>query len=332
MRTILITGGNGFIGSNLIKYWLFHHPEEQVVNLDCNTYAARPEYLTPIVTRKSIQERYHHELVDIRDHLAVARVMNKWKPHGVIHLAAESHVCRSIAGPKDFVMTNIVGTFHLLEEFRQLDNGGRFLHVSTDEVFGELGPEDPPFYESTPLRPRSPYAASKAGSDMLVKSWVDTYLLNACLTNCSNNFGPNQHEEKLIPRTIQKILQGEPMTIYGRGDQVRDWLFVNDHCRALDLVYHLGQVGHRYCVGGEMELTNLEMIEKVYTTLMGVSGEDYALKLIYTQDRPTDDHRYAIDTRKLRELGWSIRAQEFDFKLKETVEWYWKKWNHSAAW
>lgn len=327
-RTIMVTGGLGFIGSNLIRYWMRKYPGDRVVNVDAGTYAARPGYLEGFLAGLgSDAERYRLESVNIQDQAAVQRLMSRHKPDHVLHLAAESHVCRSISGPRDFVMTNIVGTWNLLEEFTHLvrEHGGerRFLHVSTDEVFGELGLDGRhKFNELYPMAPRSPYAASKASSDLLVQSYVATYGIDAVVTNCTNNFGPNQHEEKLIPKTILRLRQGMPVTLYGTGEQVRDWLYVQDHCEALDAALHRGLRGERYCIGGENELNNRDIVSLVYTAYSEVTGVCPPLQIKHTEDRPTDDLRYAVDTAKIRGLGWAPDTTLFLPRLRSTVQWY----------
>lgn len=269
------------------------------------------------------------------------------RPDAVFHFAAESHVCRSIAGPDDFVTTNINGTFNLLEAWREylqerfawstaeenLRSLHRFVHVSTDEVFGDLGLASDPkskFHEQKLYAPTSPYAASKAASDHLVKAWAHTYGLNAVVTNCTNNYGPNQHEEKLIPSAILKILNQEVVKIYGKGDHVRDWIWVEDHCRALDTVFRKGKSGESYGIGGDNERTVQDVVTDVYVNLVHMGEEDdsfrgLCLKTINTNDRPTDDERYAMDTSKIRSLGWSP-TKDYHSKLRETIAWYIERW------
>lgn len=333
MRKIMITGGFGFIGSNLVRYWLDKYPDDFIINVDAKTYAARPEFLLNYIEEHEMQSRIVHEQINIRDQNAVARLIRLYEPDHVLHLAAESHVCRSIAGPSEFIHTNIVGTFNLLEEFKGSNKGktGRFVYVSTDEVFGELEPNEPAFNESLPLLPRSPYAASKAAGDLLAMAYHDTYGLNVSVTNCSNNFGPNQHEEKLLARTIMKFLDREKMTVYGSGEQVRDWLYVEDHCEALDDVLHKGKAGERYCIGGLCEMTNIDFIGCVNAELQELTGLP-ALGIIKTNDRPTDDLRYAIDVSKIRqELGWQPKRNIFKQRLRETIQWYLKEHKKSGA-
>ncbi len=321
-NTVMITGGLGFIGSALTRYWMNRYPEQEIVILDAETYAARPG-----AARSFELAGVKVERVDIRDHAAVARAMRRHEPDHVIHLAAESHVCRSIAGPKVFYETNVMGTFHLLEEFKELwrgrEDGHHFHHVSTDEVFGELGPDDPAFTEQHPLLPRSPYSSSKAASDMMALTFFETYGLHVTVSNCSNNFGPNQHAEKLIPRAIAKAVAKEPMTVYGNGLQVRDWLWVDDHCYAIDLLLHHGKAGERYCVGGEKEMTNLDMLVLIKQLVDQELGQEHkGCQFKYTNDRPTDDFRYAIDNTKIRaELGFEP-SEDFQWNLRKTIRWY----------
>jgi dTDP-glucose 4,6-dehydratase len=316
---ILVTGGYGFIGSHLVRYLLSLGHE--VVVVDSITYAANPEFVKKFCREKN--KKYIEEIVDIRDHLAVARLMNKYRPDVVYHLAAESHVCRSLAGPKDFVYTNVLGTFHLIEEFKQLHGGDkskRFVHVSTDEVFGELNLSDPPFSEKTPVVPRSPYAATKASSDHIVQAYHHSYGINTIITNCSNNFGPNQHSEKLIPATILRLKQNKPIRLYGSGLNIRDWLWVEDHAKGLVLLAEKGKAGERYCIGGENELTNLEIAHRVHSAMETIWGT-IQLDIEFTNDRPTDDKRYAIDCSKLKALGWEP-SKNFAEQLFKTIDFY----------
>lgn len=332
-KTVLITGAYGFIGSNLAKRWLWRHPGDKVVLLDGMTYAARPDYLFKAINENSKRALLDYSLVeiDIRDHAAVARTISFYKPDLVFHLAAESHVCRSIAGPKAFMETNVMGTFNLIEEFYQLWKGKSdklFVHVSTDEVFGELEDFDPPFNENTNIKPRSPYAASKASSDHIIQCYHHTYGVPTIITNCSNNFGPNQHEEKLIPNTILRTMRGEPALLHGDGGNVRDWLFVEDHCRALEMLSEKGKAGERYCIGGNKELTNKKIVQTIQEMVCGMvkikTGKDLEPRIIFSNDRPTDDRRYAINTAKINELGWQpYQFGNFMNSLHETVSYYW---------
>lgn len=315
MREIMITGGMGFIGSNLVKHWRKKYPDDKITIVDSLTYASREYYVA--------DEEFEFCYLDISKADEVRKAIRVLRPDHIIHLAAESHVCRSIDGPKDFIHTNIVGTFNLLEAFKDLNNGGRFHHVSTDEVYGELCfDEREKFHELRKYAPRSPYAASKAASDHLVQAWHHTYNLATIITNCSNNFGPNQHEEKLVPKAILSCLKDEPMTIYGTGTQVRDWIHVKDHCEAIDVAFHKGFPGHTYCIGGNVEMTNMQMIGKIQLAASIIKGKRCELKLIRTNDRPTDDLRYAVDTGKINKLGWSANINDFSSHLLETVQWY----------
>jgi dTDP-glucose 4,6-dehydratase len=326
---ILVTGGAGFIGSNFVLDWLAT-ASGPVVNLDKLTYAGNPANLASVESNPA----YTFIQGDICDADLVARLLKQHKPRAVVHFAAESHVDRSIVGPEAFLRTNIDGTFTLLQAsrtyFGELTGDERdqfrFLHVSTDEVYGTLTPEDPAFHEETPYAPNSPYAASKASSDHLVRAWVHTYGLPAIITNCSNNYGPFQFPEKLIPLMIANALQGKALPVYGDGQQVRDWLFVLDHCRALKTVLERGRIGETYNVGGGNQRSNLEVVTTVCALLDELVPESKFkphLQLVkYVQDRPGHDRRYAIDARKLEgELGW--HAQEsFETGLRKTVEWY----------
>lgn len=326
---ILVTGGAGFIGSNFVLDWLSLE-RGKVVNLDKLTYAGNPENLTSVEGTP----RYIFALGDICDAKLVARLLTEHRPRAVVHFAAESHVDRSIAGPEAFLHTNIDGTFTLLQAAREYYgslNGAereqfRFLHVSTDEVYGTLNPEDPAFHEDTPYAPNSPYAASKAASDHLVRAWVHTYGLPAIITNCSNNYGPYQFPEKLIPLMIANALQGKALPIYGDGQQVRDWLYVVDHCRALQAVLECGRIGETYNIGGGNQRSNLEVV-KTLCALLDELVPDSKFKphfqlVKYVTDRPGHDRRYAIDARKLEsELGWKAE-ESFETGLRKTVEWY----------
>jgi len=325
---VLVTGGAGFIGSAVIRH-ILSHTDDSVVNVDKLTYAGNLESLAAV----SGSERYRFEQVDICDQAALERVFAAHRPDAVMHLAAESHVDRSIEGPAAFVQTNIVGTYTLLEACRQYWQGltgaardaFRFHHVSTDEVFGDLEGPEGLFTESTPYAPSSPYSASKASSDHLVRAWYRTYGLPVLLTNCSNNYGPYHFPEKLIPLMILNALEGKPLPVYGRGDQVRDWLYVEDHARALCQVMARGRLGETYNIGGHNEKSNLQVVESLCDLLQElapVAQRRYRDLITFVQDRPGHDHRYAIDAGKIeRELGWTPR-ETFESGLRKTVQWY----------
>jgi len=329
IMAILVTGGAGFIGSNFVLSWLATE-REPVINLDKLTYAGNPANLASVEALPA----YTFVRGDICDAALMARLLDEHKPRAIIHFAAESHVDRSILGPEAFLETNITGTFTLLQAARQYcaalsaqDRASfRFLHVSTDEVYGTLSPSDPPFREDTAYAPNSPYAASKASSDHLVRAWVHTYGLPAIVTNCSNNYGPYQFPEKLIPLMITNALQGKPLPVYGDGQQVRDWLYALDHCSALRTVLSQGRVGETYNVGGGNQRTNLEVVTTVCTLLDELVPESsyrpHGRLLKYVTDRPGHDRRYAIDARKIQtELGWQAE-ESFETGLRKTVEWY----------
>ncbi len=322
---LLITGGSGFIGSNLIHYWLERHPEDEVVNFDALTYAGNPENLK----RVESDPRYHFFHGDLRKPEQVASVFEVYKVEGVIHLAAESHVDRSIQGPACFLETNITGTFHLLEtarhHWRKDLSAHRFHHVSTDEVYGSLE-KTGYFSEKTAYSPNSPYSSSKAASDHLVRAWTHTYGMNTVTTNCSNNYGPYQFPEKLIPLTISNCLRKEPVPVYGDGRQVRDWLFVEDHCEAIDAVFQHGDPGETYNVGGRNEWANLDLVRYLCKCLdrkLELDEESSTTDLItHVQDRPGHDRRYAIDASKIEEkLGWRPR-HSIEKGLEKTLSWY----------
>jgi len=328
MKTILVTGGAGFIGSNLVHH-LIKHTNYRVVNVDKLTYSGNRESLKDV--EKS--ERYTFEQTDICNAAAVTTLFQTHQPDLVMHLAAESHVDRSIDGPADFLNTNIMGTFNLLEAARSywqnLDKDAqsvfRFLHISTDEVFGSLG-SDGFFKESTCYKPNSPYSASKASSDHLVRAWFHTYGLPTLITNCSNNYGPYQFPEKLIPVVILKALKGEPIPVYGKGENIRDWLFVEDHVRALLTVLEKGQVGQTYNVGGNTEQTNLELVKKICSLLDEFKPNETIGRhedlITFVTDRPGHDLRYAIDASKIKEeLGWQPQMT-LGTGLRKTVQWY----------
>lgn len=330
---IIVTGGAGFIGSNLILHLFEKYPDWSIYNLDKLTYASDRSYLTPIKD----SERYHFKKVDLVDRDAVKDIVKAFQPDGVIHLAAESHVDNSITGPEPFIQSNVVGTFNILEECRQLwkdDESNwqknRFLHVSTDEVYGELE-DDGYFTETTPYAPNSPYSASKAGSDMIVRSYFQTYGMNVVTTNCSNNYGPHQHDEKLIPTVIRNAVSGNPIPVYGKGQNVRDWLFVKDHCSALETAFLTGKAGETYNVGGNNEWKNLDLVHKLCEVLNNKIGKgpdgDYKNLISFVTDRLGHDFRYAIDASKIKqELDWEPNP-DFDSMLEETVMWYANKYN-----
>ncbi|MFC6646350.1 dTDP-glucose 4,6-dehydratase [Granulicella cerasi] len=325
---ILVTGGAGFIGSNFVLEHLSDASACPVVNLDVLTYAANPANLDPL--KGDARHTFVHG--DILDGKLIRELLATHKPRAIVHFAAESHVDRSILGPSAFLKTNIDGTFSLLEAAREYYNGlsedekphFRFLHVSTDEVYGTLKPEDPAFHEDTPFAPNSPYAASKASSDHLVRAWQHTYGLPTLITNCSNNYGPLQFPEKLIPLILHNALAGKPLPIYGDGQQVRDWLYVADHCRAIEAVLATGRIGETYNVGGSNQQTNMVVVTTLCKLLdeLKPAAQSYSKQITHVTDRPGHDRRYAIDARKIEgELNW--KAQEsFETGLRKTVEWY----------
>jgi dTDP-glucose 4,6-dehydratase len=328
-QPILVTGGAGFIGSNFILQWLAAEPAP-VVNLDKLTYAGNLGNLEKI----SADSRYSFVHGDIGDRKLISNLLAQHRPRAIVHFAAESHVDRSIHGPDDFVRTNVNGTFSLLEEARaywaelaQEEKAWfRFLHVSTDEVYGSLGPKDAAFSETTPYSPNSPYSATKAASDHLVRAYHHTYGMPVLTTNCSNNYGPYQFPEKLIPLTVLNAMNGKPIPVYGDGQNVRDWLFVADHCDAIRTVLARGKVGQTYNVGGRNEKPNLEIVHAICSILDELRPTDAVVphsKLItYVQDRPGHDRRYAMDTRKIeRELNWQPK-ETFESGIRKTVEWY----------
>jgi dTDP-glucose 4,6-dehydratase len=326
--TILVTGGAGFIGSNFVLDWLAGS-DERVVTLDALTYAGNLENLA------SLQGDARHVFVkgDIGDRTLVDRLLAEHRPRALVHFAAESHVDRSIHGPGAFIKTNVEGTFTLLEAARahwgalagDEKAAFRFLHVSTDEVYGSLGPGDPAFTEQHPFEPNSPYSASKAASDHLVRAWHHTYGLPVLTTNCSNNYGPYHFPEKLIPLMIVNALAGKPLPVYGDGMQIRDWLYVKDHCSAIRAVLAGGRLGETYNVGGWNEKPNIEIVKTVCALLdelRPAAEGPYARLITYVKDRPGHDRRYAIDARKIeRELGWRP-AETFETGIRKTVQWY----------
>jgi len=332
---ILVTGGAGFIGSAVVRH-IIDHTQDRVVNLDKLTYAGNPESVSSVAR----SERYAFEQVDICDRAALDRVFKEHQPDAVMHLAAESHVDRSISGPADFIETNIVGTYTLLEAARaywsSLDDqrkaAFRFHHISTDEVYGDLPHPDewqasealPLFTEKTAYAPSSPYSASKASSDHLVRAWLRTYGLPTIVTNCSNNYGPYHFPEKLIPLVILNALDGKPLPVYGKGDQIRDWLYVEDHARALYTVVTQGQVGETYNIGGHNEKKNLDVVLTICALLDEIKPKStsYREQITYVADRPGHDRRYAIDADKIsRELGWQPQ-ETFESGIRKTVQWY----------
>jgi len=326
---ILVTGSAGFIGSNFVLDW-FAQLDEGVVSLDKLTYAGNPENLA------SLKDDPRHVFVmgDIGDATLVGKLLAQHRPRAVVNFAAESHVDRSIHGPEDFIQTNIVGTFHLLEEVRaywsglaaEEKSGFRFLHVSTDEVYGSLAKDDPAFSETHRYEPNSPYSASKAASDHLVRAYHHTYGLPALTTNCSNNYGPYHFPEKLIPLMIVNALAGKALPVYGDGQQIRDWLYVKDHCSAIRKVLEKGRLGEVYNIGGWNEKANLDIVHTVCALLDELrprnDGKSYREQITFVADRPGHDRRYAIDARKIeRELGWKP-AETFETGIRKTVQWY----------
>ncbi|MEQ5806396.1 dTDP-glucose 4,6-dehydratase [Alteromonas sp. NFXS44] len=341
-KTILVTGGAGFIGSAVVRH-LINDTNHTVINLDKLTYAGNLESLTTV----SDSDRYFFEKVDICDADEVKRVFTTHQPDIVMHLAAESHVDRSIDGPGEFIQTNVVGTYTLLEQARaywsklegEKKDGFKFHHISTDEVYGDLphpdeveeGTELPLFTETTPYAPSSPYSASKASSDQLVRAWLRTYKLPTLVTNCSNNYGPYHFPEKLIPLVILNALAGKPLPVYGKGNQIRDWLYVEDHARALVVVALNGEIGETYNIGGHNEKQNIDVVKTICTILDDVKPKrtKYAEQITYVTDRPGHDMRYAIDASKIqKELGWTPQ-ETFESGIRKTVEWY---LNNEAWW
>ncbi|MFD2892236.1 dTDP-glucose 4,6-dehydratase [Flavobacterium chuncheonense] len=336
MKTVLVTGGAGFIGSNFVPYFIENNPDYHLVNLDLLTYAGNLDNV------KEVQghERYTFVKGDICDGSFVKDLFDQYQFHDVIHFAAESHVDNSISGPEAFIKTNVLGTFNLLDAARKLWMNGpndykedfkaaRFHHVSTDEVYGTLG-ETGLFEETTPYAPNSPYSASKAGSDMIVRSYFHTYGMNVVTTNCSNNYGPKQHDEKLIPTIIRKAISGENIPIYGDGKNVRDWLYVLDHCKGIELAFKSGIAGETYNIGGRNERNNLYIVDTICEILnqrIPLTSGRYQDLITFVKDRPGHDLRYAIDATKIEnELGWKA-DENFETGIQKTVDWYLKKWN-----
>lgn len=336
MKKILVTGGAGFIGSNFIPYFIESNPDYHLVNLDLLTYAGNLRNVQEVENHP----RYTFVKGDICDREFVNNLFQKHQFHDVIHFAAESHVDNSISGPEAFIKTNVLGTFNLLDAARNLWMKGpneykvdfenaRFHHVSTDEVYGTLG-ETGLFEETTPYAPNSPYSASKAGSDMIVRSYFHTYGMNVVTTNCSNNYGPKQHNEKLIPTIIRKALTGENIPIYGDGKNVRDWLYVLDHCKGIELAFKTGRAGETYNIGGKNERNNLYIVDKVCSILDEMKPKQlgsYKEQITFVKDRPGHDMRYAIDASKIEnELGWKA-DENFETGIVKTIEWYINKFN-----
>lgn len=337
MKHILVTGGAGFIGANFVPYFIENNPNCHLVNLDLLTYAGNLDNVKEVENHP----RYTFVQGDICDRNFVEQLFQKYQFHDVIHFAAESHVDNSISGPEAFIKTNVLGTFNLLDTARKLwmsvpnqynvgFENSRFHHVSTDEVYGTLG-ETGLFEETTPYAPNSPYSASKAGSDMIVRSYFHTYGMNVVTTNCSNNYGPKQHDEKLIPTIIRKAIQGENIPIYGDGKNVRDWLYVLDHCKGIELAFKTGKAGETYNIGGRNERNNLYIVDTVCSILNELqpkSDGKYQDQITFVKDRPGHDLRYAIDATKIEnELGWKA-DENFESGIKKTIEWYLQKYNN----
>lgn len=324
MSTFLVTGGAGFIGSNFVRYWLREHPEDRLINLDSLTYAGNLESLADVADLP----RYRFVRGDIGDRRLLLKLFEEEGIEVVVNFAAESHVDRSILGPEAFIRTNVAGTFQLLEAARTVWGMScpqcRFLHVSTDEVYGSLGPSDPPFTERTAYAPNSPYSASKAASDHLVRAYHETYGLPVVTTNCSNNYGPYQFPEKLIPLVILNALEGKPLPIYGDGRNIRDWLYVEDHCRGIGEVLRAGRTGETYNIGGSNEWENIAIVNHICDRLDELSpgARPYRELVTYVKDRPGHDRRYAIDSSKIRhELGWAPQ-HDFPSGIECTIRWY----------
>jgi len=334
-KTILLTGCAGFIGSNFIPYFIDKYKNYNIVNLDLLTYAGNLENLKEVENNP----RYKFIKGDICNRELVEFIFNEYDIRGVIHFAAESHVDNSIKNPGVFIETNVNGTFTLIDvaqkywmdkpfEYKTKYQNSRFHHISTDEVYGTLG-EIGLFTESTPYAPNSPYSASKASSDMIIRSYVETFGMNCVITNCSNNYGPKQHDEKLIPTIIRNALKGNPIPIYGDGKNIRDWLYALDHCKGIDLVYHNGKKGETYNIGGRNERTNLQIVDKICTILDERVPKEKSYKdlITFVEDRAGHDRRYAIDATKIEnELGWKA-DENFDSGIVKTIEWYLEKYN-----
>ena len=337
MKHILVTGGAGFIGANFVPYFIENNSDYHLVNLDLLTYAGNLDNVKEVENHP----RYTFVQGDICDRNFVEELFQKYQFHDVIHFAAESHVDNSISGPEAFIKTNVLGTFNLLDTARKLwmsapnqynvgFENSRFHHVSTDEVYGTLG-ETGLFEETTPYAPNSPYSASKAGSDMIVRSYFHTYGMNVVTTNCSNNYGPKQHDEKLIPTIIRKAIQGENIPIYGDGKNVRDWLYVLDHCKGIELAFKTGKAGETYNIGGRNERNNLYIVDTVCSILNELQPKSegkYQDQITFVKDRPGHDLRYAIDATKIEtELGWKA-DENFETGIVKTVRWYLEKFKN----
>ena len=334
-KTILVTGGLGFIGSNFLPYFLEKYKDYKIINLDKITYAADTSNLNEV----SDNANYNFVKGDICDRSLVDKLFNEHQFDGVIHFAAESHVDNSISNPDEFIKTNVFGTFNLLDVAKNywMDaphkpkencENNRFHHISTDEVYGTLG-ETGLFTEQTPYAPNSPYSASKASSDFIIRSYFHTFGMNVVTTNCSNNYGPKQHDEKLIPTIIRKAIHNETIPIYGDGKNIRDWLYVLDHCKGIDLVYHKGKSGETYNIGGKNERNNLYIANKICELLDDIKPKDQSYKnqIAFVKDRPGHDFRYAIDASKIEnELGW-VADENFETGIKKTIHWYLNKYN-----
>jgi len=337
VKSILVTGCAGFIGSNFIPYFLEKYSEYKIINLDLLTYAGDLENL------KECEDNPNYKFIhgNICNRELLEFLFSEYNIQGVIHFAAESHVDNSIKNPGIFIETNVNGTFTLIDVaykhwmkkpfiYKEAYHDCRFHHISTDEVYGTLNETDL-FTEETPYAPNSPYSASKAGSDMIVRAYQETYGMNTVITNCSNNYGPKQHDEKLIPTIIRKALMGEEIPIYGDGKNIRDWLYVLDHCKGIDLVYHTGKTGNVYNIGGRNERTNLQIVDTICTILDEriPKKESYKELITFVEDRAGHDRRYAIDATKLEnELGWKA-DENFDSGIVKTIEWYLKKYDRS---
>lgn len=324
-QTLFVTGGAGFIGANLVQHLVKRYPEYRIVVLDKLTYAGNLANLEPVAKAPN----FVFEQVDICDRERIPALFAQYTPDGVIHLAAESHVDRSILSPFEFAETNVLGTLNLLQTardaWRENYEGHKFYHISTDEVYGALQPDDPPFAETHNYQPHSPYSASKASSDHFVRAYADTYRLPILISNCSNNYGPYQYPEKLIPLVISRIVQSQPIPVYGKGENIRDWLYVGDHVHAIDLIYHNGLCGETYNIGGGHEITNLQLVQMLVALvdqqLHRKPGQSAPL-IQFVTDRPGHDFRYAIDSRKIRtKLGWTPLT-DFKTGLEVTVQWY----------